>query len=392
VPLTAYGVGTGIDMLLPNANGDQYSWERAALTPTTGSNMIVAASATLPLRPGLRAGVMAAAVAGSAVLNYFVNSRDDHYGQAQAANEATADAVKSKSGSSLENAIDKWDVIGTARSQYIADRVQVFGADHAHDSNPNQQLDDRRTSVIMRTALGEVMLKKGFSNALAPNPDSAYRDEGFSGDPTQLFTRMIDSRDSTQQIQDANHILGGLNIDLGSQALTNFKLSLANIQTLEAQDPSQTSGLEDVKARISKSVEKIYGAHDIPKVISGLIEWINQRDNGTDIQNEKSTLVDQIQAQETALKQGQAVDQRALAKECRDVALMDIALAKSKTAAGSTDAAAFVNEANAYLAKSKQYYPQDDADILPMQQANGAAAARGNLNQRQAAPPILNNL
>jgi len=236
------------------------------------------------------------------------------------------------------------------------------------------------------------MLQKGFSNAIAPNPDFLYRDEGFSGDPTQLFTRMSESRDSTQQIQDANHILAGLNVDLGSQALTNFRLSLANIQTLEAQDPSQTSGLEDVKARISKSVEKIYGAHDIPKVVDGLIGWIDQGRNGEDIQNEKTSIVNQIQAQEAALKQGQAVDQRALAKECRDVALIDVALAKSKTQAGSTNAAAFFNEANLYLGKSQQYYPQDNADILAIQQANGAAAARGNLNQMKAAAPVLKGL
>jgi hypothetical protein len=392
-PIAAYALGKGIDTLLPNALGtDQYSFGRALLTPTATSNAIIAAAATLPLRPGARTKFMAGAIALSMLNNLWDNGHDDHYRQAHAADDATADAVKSKSGSSLENAIDKWDVIGNARSQYIADRVQVFGSDHAHDTDPSQQLDDRRTSVIMRTALGEVMLQKGFSNAIAPNPDPNYRDEGFTGDPLQFFKRAYDSRDSTQQIQDANHILAGLNIDLGSQALTNFQLSLANIQRLEAADPSQTSGLEDVKARISKSVEKIYGAHDIPKVVDGLIGWINQGQNGADIQREKTSITDQIQAQEAALQQGQPVDQRALAKACRDVALIDVALAKSKTSAGSTDSAAFFNEANAYLAKSQQYYPQDNADILAIQQINGAAAARGNLNVMQSGQPITKGL
>ncbi len=346
-----YLVGDWLDKQLGISGSP--SWNRF-LRPTGVEAAAVAAAALIPMRnPGTFLWKRLALVGGAMLTAKFSNLLLSDESGASKRDDAVAAFVGDKSkrtAGSMNDAIDEFKDLGRSNEPalkwYLADWLS-----RKHDD----KLNGHRGLAILFSSTGEVRLDKGTAVGQG------------NGKPTSNpIKRALSFKNNSSEY---DNILAGYDLDLGGRALRDLvsarmELDRAKQQTQFMADrgesvkgtpvkASEVAELEKVGQRIDGTLGKIYGRHDIPEAMKELQDWIYKLN-----QREADKLIRQ-QIKATIANPG-TTDQKYIAKQYRDLALIDLAWAGVKVGyngVGSgkdgASAAIFYQEAVAALRQAK---------------------------------------
>jgi len=329
------------------------AWNRF-LRPTGVEAAFVATASLIPMRdPGSYMWKRFALVGGAMLVSKLSNlllSDESAASKRDDAVSAFTDDKTKRSADSMNHAIDQFEDLGRtnepALKWYLADWLS-----RKHDD----KLNGHRGLAILFTSTGEVRLDRGTAVGQG------------NGKPTSNpVLRALSFKNNSFEY---DNILAGYNLDLGGRALKDLASARICIDRAKQQTEymvahgesargtavksSEVGELDKVGQRIDGDLTKIYGSHDISGATKELQEWIfklNQKDADKLIRQ-------QIKA--TIANPG-TTDQRYIAKQYRDLAMIDLAWAGVKVGyngVGSgkdgASAAIFYQEAVAALRQAK---------------------------------------
>ncbi|HEY9715270.1 MAG TPA: hypothetical protein V6C72_17495, partial [Chroococcales cyanobacterium] len=297
--------GKILDKVLPTSQAQQFS---QLLQPTGVDSLLMGAAFLLPAasKPQRLAMIGGAWLLGR-VYNAFegpapIDTKNQAFKDMQ-------DDLKDRSADSMNKSIDEFKKLGSLDDQSL----KLYAADWLR---PGRKYADYmsayRGAVILCSAFGESRLQHG---TLIPQTQDSF-------------------------------ILSGSNLDVDSQALRALMIAQSNVKNAISQtqkqdgqkedgstvnSSSEIDGLNKVGQQIQDQINTIYGKHDISKAVSEL-----QNDYKG---NQAGILRLQLDIQNTVAVNRNSTDKEFMAKQFRDLALIDLSVAELKMQSGDKQGA-----------------------------------------------------
>lgn len=325
-------IGTAIGDRLPEGEHPRYSrWFRQGNL----ESILLAAEFVLPMRSNLmKAGVMATTWAVGRLSNGLLDPPPP-LDTKEAADELMLTDARERTASSMNQAIDRYLELGTSKDgQGITSWVTSgFGQD-------KQYIGEAALSTLKNDWLTEDPNRHVSSLELFRG--AVIRCTAFAESRMAHGTRLISEN------QTPKYILAGENLDLGGKAALEFWRARLNLDNAKREtqatlnqdlngnsiEQSEIDELNRVNDRISQSEEKIYGAHDVDKIMGELSNlW------KTEAVHAAKTVTDIAQSI-ALLRENPRIEPRLIAKLYRDLALLYLSNAENSIATNPASAAA----------------------------------------------------
>jgi hypothetical protein len=358
-------VGHGLDKAFP-AN-DNPSFGRF-MRPTGFETASVTAALFLPMRTEslvARSLMVGGAWLGSKTINYFFGGRSPEEAKNDAIDHWKSDKTD-RSHKSMTNTIDDFKELATMGRQGDAAVTNYLA--NWRGRRHEDLVNGYRGSAILATALGETALNDGTF-------------VGYKNGSTGSFLKNLTGNNPKEQ----DYILKGYDLDLGSVAALKLRgarieLDRAKAETQKLADQgatlrgtkveaSEVADLEKVGERIDKSLNTIYGKHDIDGAFGDFQEYVHKLN-----QREGARIRDNLANMRTRALARNDNDTRFMGKVARDLTLIDLAFAGSKIGfrgvGSGTDgesAAIVYEEACKYFNEAKHYDPENP-DLKELQE------------------------